>query len=92
MTKTRRPAKRALHYRESGYARLLLLGVPGSGKTTYDRQLMGSHPENDVFRPTSVNRTTTFPIETIFRPGHYRAVVTFLSEQMEQAIGTENSL
>ncbi len=27
-----------------------------------------------------MNRTTTFPIETIFRAGDYAAVVTFLSE------------
>jgi hypothetical protein len=41
---------------------------------------MGSHPKSDAFPPTSVNRTTTFPIETIFRPGDYSAAVTFLSE------------
>jgi hypothetical protein len=66
--------------RASGSSRHLLLGVPGSGKTTLDRQLMGSHPRNDAFPATSVNRTTTFPIETIFRPGEYNGVVTFLSE------------
>jgi hypothetical protein len=66
--------------RESGYSRQLLIGVPGSGKTSLDRQLMGSHPKLDAFPPTSANRTTTFPIETIFRPGDYAAVVTFLSE------------
>jgi len=66
--------------RESGYSRHLLIGVPGSGKTSLDRQLMGSHPERDAFPPTSVNRTTTFPVETIFRSGDYSAAVTFLSE------------
>ncbi len=34
---------------ESGYSRDLLIGVPGGGKTTLDRQLMGSHPEADAF-------------------------------------------
>jgi len=41
---------------------------------------MGSHPKRDAFPPTSVNRTTTFPVETIFRSGDYAAIVTFLSE------------
>ncbi len=66
--------------RDSGYSRHLLLGVPGGGKTTLKRQLIGSHPKTDAFPATSVNRTTTFPIETIFRDGDYSAVVTFLSE------------
>ena len=66
--------------RESGYSRQLLIGVPGSGKTSLDRQLMGLHPKLDAFPPTSVNRTTTFPVETIFRAGDYAAAVTFLSE------------
>ena len=66
--------------RQSGYSRDLLIGVPGSGKTTLDRQLMGTQSEADAFPPTSVNRTTTFPVETIFRAGDYAAAVTFLSE------------
>lgn len=66
--------------RDTGYSRHLLLGVPGGGKTTLKRQLIGSHPKTDAFPATSVNRTTTFPIETIFRDGEYAAVVTFLSE------------
>ncbi len=66
--------------RDSGFSRFLLLGVPGSGKTTVDRQFTGSHPKHDAFPATSVNRTTTFPIETICRDGDYTAVVSFLSE------------
>lgn len=66
--------------RDSGYSRHLFLGVPGGGKTTLKRQLIGSHPKTDAFPATSVNRTTTFPVETIFRDGDYTAVVTFLSE------------
>lgn len=69
-----------LPYRDSGYSRHLLLGVPGSGKTTLDRQFTGAHPRYDAFPATSVNRTTTFPIETICRDGGYTAVVSFLSE------------
>lgn len=79
--------------RDSGYSRHLLIGVPGSGKTTLDRQLMGTQSEADAFPPTSVNRTTTFPIETIFRSGDYAAAVTFLSEhetrfEIEEAVST----
>jgi hypothetical protein len=66
--------------RDSGYSRHLLLGVPGSGKTTIDRQFTGAHPKYDAFPATSVNRTTTFPIETICRNSEYTAVVSFLSE------------
>lgn len=78
--KTLREHTLPLPERDSGYSRNLLIGVPGGGKTTLDRRLMGSHPKADAFPATSVNRTTTFPIETIFRPGPYAAVVTFLSE------------
>ena len=66
--------------RDSGSSRHLLLGVPGSGKTTLDRQYTGAHPKYDAFPATSVNRTTTFPIETICRESAYTAVVSFLSE------------
>ena len=78
--------------RESGWARQLLTGVPGAGKTSLIRQFMGSHPERDAFPPTSANRTTTFPAEIIFREGTgYAAVVTFLSEhetrfEIEEAV------
>lgn len=63
-----------------GYAKVLLLGVPGAGKTTLVRQLIGTHPKKEAFPSTSLNRTTTFPTEVIFHPGDFEAVVTFLSE------------
>ncbi|MGH9890875.1 MAG: hypothetical protein ACREA0_02585 [bacterium] len=66
--------------RDSGYARVLFLGVPGAGKTTLLRHLIGSHPKRDRFPSASVNRTTTFPIEVITCDGDFTAVVTFLSE------------
>jgi hypothetical protein len=77
--------------RDSRYSRHLLLGVSGSGKTTLDRQLTGAHPKHDAFPATSVNRTTTFPIETICRNSDYSAVVSFLSEH-ETRFEIEESL
>lgn len=65
---------------EDGYAKTALIGVPGAGKTTLVRQLIGTHPESERFPSTSVNRTTTFPTEIVLHPGHYEAVVTFMSE------------
>jgi ethanolamine utilization protein EutP (predicted NTPase) len=66
--------------RTDGYARVLLMGVPGAGKTTLVRQLIGTHPKSERFPATSVNRTTTFPTEVALVDGHYEAVVTFMSE------------
>ena len=66
--------------REKGYAKAVMLGVPGGGKTTLGRQLIGTHPTKEAFPSTSLNRTTTFPTELILHPGEYEAVVTFISE------------
>ncbi|MCU0858916.1 MAG: dynamin family protein, partial [Pontiellaceae bacterium] len=65
---------------DEGYARIALMGVPGAGKTTLVRQLIGTNPDTDRFPSTSVNRTTTFPTEVALREGPYKAVVTFMSE------------
>ena len=75
-----------------GYARVALMGVPGAGKTTLVRQLIGTHPETERFPSTSVNRTTTFPTELAMRDsGYYEAVVTFMSEH-ETRFEIEESL
>lgn len=66
--------------REDGYAKVAMLGVPGAGKTTLVRQLIGTHPKREAFPSTSMNRTTTFPTELVLHPGPYQAVVTFMSE------------
>lgn len=66
--------------RDNGYPRILLLGIPGAGKTTLVRQLIGSHPVRDNFPSISVHRTTTFETEVIAGPKDYSAVVTFMSE------------
>lgn len=65
---------------EEGYARVVLIGAPGAGKTTLVRQLLGTHPKTERFPSTSVNRTTTFPTELALRDGDYQAVATFMTE------------
>jgi hypothetical protein len=67
--------------REEGYPRILLLGIPGAGKTTLMRQLIGSHPARDKFPATSVHRTTTFETEVIAGLKDYAAAITFMSEE-----------
>lgn len=66
---------------EAGYPRILLLGMPGAGKTTLVRQLIGAHPGRDEFPSTSVNRTTTFETEVIAGLKDFAAAVTFMSEE-----------
>lgn len=74
-----------------GYARVVLLGAPGSGKTTLVRQVIGANPDTERFPSTSVNRTTTFPTEIVLREGPFEAVVTFMSEH-ETRFEIEESL
>jgi energy-coupling factor transporter ATP-binding protein EcfA2 len=62
------------------YSKVLLIGVPGAGKSTLMRQLLGTHPKRDRFPATSINRTTTYATEIVLRPGPFEAVVTFISE------------
>lgn len=77
--------------RDDGYARVLLMGVPGAGKTTLVRQLIGTDPKTERFPSTSVNRTTTFPTEVALRDGPYEGAVTFMSEH-ETRFEIEESL
>jgi energy-coupling factor transporter ATP-binding protein EcfA2 len=77
--------------RDEGYARVLLMGAPGAGKTTLVRQLIGTHPKTERFPSTSVNRTTTFPTEVALCDGDYEAAVTFMSEH-ETRFEIEESL
>ncbi len=77
--------------RDEGFARVLLMGVPGAGKTTLVRQLIGTNPKTERFPSTSVNRTTTFPTEVVLRDGPYEGVVTFMSEH-EARFEIEESL
>ena len=66
---------------EKGYAKVMLVGTTGAGKTSLLRHLIGSHPKNDRFPSTSASRTTISDIEVITSPDEpYSAVVTFFNE------------
>jgi hypothetical protein len=66
---------------EDGYAKILMVGTTGAGKTSLLRHLMGSHPERDRFPSTSASRTTISDIEVITAADlPYRAVITFFNE------------
>lgn len=66
--------------KDDGYARALLVGTTGAGKTTILRQLIGTDPTSERFPSTSAAKTTTCNIEIILQDGdEYRAVVTFFS-------------
>ncbi len=66
---------------KEGYAKVMLVGTTGAGKTSLLRHLIGSHPKNDRFPSTSASRTTISDIEVITSPDEsYRAVVTFFDE------------
>jgi hypothetical protein len=66
---------------EEGYAKVLMVGTTGAGKTSLLRHMMGSHPDRDRFPSTSASRTTISDIEVITAASApYRAVVTFFNE------------
>lgn len=64
---------------DDGYAKVLLLGTTGAGKTTVVRQLLGTDPKSERFPSTSTARTTTAEMEIVLHEGPFRAVVTFLT-------------
>ncbi len=76
-----RDAALPLPTREEGYARVLVLGQTGAGKTTLLRQLIGTSLR-DRFPSTSTAKTTVFDIEIITTPGPFKAVVSFLSDDL----------
>lgn len=70
-----------------GYARALLVGTTGAGKTTIVRQLLGTDPDRERFPSTSAAKTTICDLEMIFAPGPFRAVVSFMpKEQARQYV------
>ncbi|MBI4832213.1 MAG: hypothetical protein HY801_11830, partial [Candidatus Lindowbacteria bacterium] len=66
---------------DEGYARILLVGATGGGKTTLLRQLLGSDSEKERFPSTSTAKTTIFDIEIVLNPGPFHVVVSFLSQE-----------
>ena len=72
---------------DEGYAKALLVGATGSGKTTLVRQVIGTDPKSERFPSTSASRTTICDLEIILAEGEYRAAVSFIPrEQVRQDI------
>lgn len=65
-----------------GYARALMVGTTGAGKTTLVRQLLGTDPKEDRFPSTSAAKTTVSDLEVILDDGPFRAVVTFFERDL----------
>ncbi len=66
--------------REQGYARVLLAGASGAGKTTLERHFIGSSHVRDRFPSTSPAKTTISDTEIVTADGAFIAAVTFMSE------------
>jgi hypothetical protein len=67
---------------DDGYARVLLLGATGAGKTTLVRQLIGTGTKDEKFPSTSTAKTTTCDIEIITADcDRYDVVVSFLPKE-----------
>lgn len=65
-----------------GYARLLMVGTTGSGKTTLVRQLLGTDPKKERFPSTSAAKTTVSDLEVVLDDGPFRGVVTFFERDL----------
>ena len=64
---------------DDDYARVLLLGTVGAGKTTVLRQLIGTDPKSERFPSTSASKTTVADLEVVVAEDTevYEAIVTF---------------
>src|SRR6266699_5135115 len=69
---------------DDGYARVLLVGTTGAGKTTVVRQLLGTDPIKERFPSTSAAKTTICDLEVVLAEGAFQAVVTFLPKDRIQ--------
>ncbi len=65
-----------------GYARLLMVGTTGSGKTTLVRQLLGIDPKTERFPSTSAAKTTVNDLEVVLAGGPFRGIVTFFERDL----------
>lgn len=64
------------------YARILMVGTTGSGKTTLVRQLLGTDPKTERFPSTSAAKTTVSDLEVVLEDGPFRGVVTFFERDL----------
>ena len=64
--------------KEDGYAKVLLVGTTGAGKTTLVRQLLGTDPNKERFPSTSPNKTTVCDTEIIVGGDDFQAAVSFM--------------
>jgi len=67
---------------DDGYARLVMVGTTGSGKTTLVRQLLGTDPKLERFPSTSAAKTTVSDLEVILADSPFQAVVTFFDRDL----------
>lgn len=65
---------------EDGYAKILLVGTTGAGKTSLLRHIIASDPVKDRFPSTSTAKTTIANLELITSQSPFKSVVTFFSE------------
>ncbi len=75
--------------KEEGYARVLLVGTTGGGKTTVVRQLLGTDPNRERFPSTSPNKTTVCDIEIIVGGDDFQAAVSFMSREQARSYISE---
>lgn len=73
---------------QDNYAKAMVVGTTGSGKTTLVRQLIGTDPKEERFPSTSAAKTTTADIEVILAGSQtYSAVVSFTpQDQVRQNV------
>lgn len=67
--------------KESGYAKVQLVGTTGAGKTTVVRQLLGTDPSKERFPSTSAAKTTVSDLEIIVGGDDFSAAVSFISRE-----------
>ncbi len=67
--------------KESGYAKVQLVGTTGAGKTTVVRQLLGTDPSKERFPSTSAAKTTVSDLEIIVGGDGFSAAVSFISRE-----------
>lgn len=67
--------------KDEGYARVLLIGTTGAGKTTVVRQLIGTDPKTERFPSTSASKTTISNLEAIInQESEFKAIVSFFGK------------